>query len=63
MITKELWKRLEKHAGKWAAIDNGNLLATADSIEAVYKIASESAKEPVIFKIPKKKEIFILVSL
>ena len=52
---------LEKYSGKWVELYGNKVIASGSNAQSVYEEARKKYRDPVIFKVPKKEDTFILI--
>jgi hypothetical protein len=64
VISRELGKELEQYNGQWVAIDEQRIVASADSLPEVLRLAGERGfPDPLPFHVPTHPEIPFIGSL
>ena len=53
VLEERLARDLERHKGRWVAVDRGKIVAVADSAEQVLHDAlQKSVTDPLVFRVP-----------
>jgi len=52
-VSEQLAKELDRHRGRWVAVEGDKIIADAQSAQEVVRLANErGAADPIVFRVP-----------
>lgn len=52
-ISRQLSAQLDRHRGRWVAVDDNRIIAEAGSAQEVVRLANErGCTDPIVFRVP-----------